>query len=121
MTQQRGKKSTAGIFLTVLSLACALLFIALCIWIKQPFTLPEGSDEPSGGLGLILAVWTLGYGFLWISPLLLLSGTAFAVGALVTSQERIRKLVSGGCIALNLGLLVCFFLLYGNLWIQLLR
>lgn len=120
MTEQRGKKSTAGIFLLVLSLVCAVLFAVLCIWIKQPFTLSEGNDEPAGALGLILAVWALGYGFLWISPLLLLSGAAFAVGALVTSQERIRKLVSGGCVALNLGLLVCFFLLYGKLWIQLL-
>ena len=112
------KKAKAVVFL-VFSLFCAALFLAFTVMVKQPFTLPEDIGESSGALGIIAAVWVLGYGFLWVSPLLLLSGVSFAIGALLTCSEKRWKLLGGGSIALNLGLLAYFFIAYGTLFTEL--
>ncbi len=119
MTKQREKKPITGIVLLALSLVCTALFATFEVLIDQPFSLPEDVGEATGALGIIAAVWVFGYGFLWISPLLLLSGISFAIGAAILSEGRLRKLMGCGSISLNLGLLIHFFVAYGHLWLRL--
>lgn len=105
----KGKK-ILGIVLWAFSLVSAVGFVVLTVMIGQ-FT---ASAEQTQGGGVIAASFA-NMGFAMLAPSVLLAGIVLAVIATILFKEKLWKLLGGGSIALNLGLLVYFFAAYGKI------
>ena len=113
----KDQKIRLGIFITllVLSAACAVAFFVLQSTITELETFNAEVEGSLEAMGVTLYKFTMVVGSLYFMLLLAASGVVLALGSTLVGYNLTLRLCGGGGIALHTGLLIYYFVTYGEI------
>ncbi len=115
MTQKQKFWHKIGIVFLALSLLCAVLYAVLAVVYSNLETpTPEGGD-PLAAAGAALYVFSIVYMCVLGSLILSVLGASLSLGTVLFCMSKPWKIAGGVGIALHVGLLIAFFVRYGEL------
>lgn len=115
MTTNQKIRMGISITLLVLSVACAVAFFVVQSGLTELDTLNAEVEGPLDAMGVTLYQFTMVVGSLYFMLLLAASGVVLALGSTLVGYHLALRLCGGGGIALHTGLLIYYFVTYGEI------
>ena len=121
MTTNQKIRMGISITLLVLSVIFAVAFFVVQSGLTELDTLNVEVEGPLDAMGVTLYQFTMVVGSLYFMLLLAASGVVLALGSILVSRQLALRLCGGGGIALHTGLLIYYFVTYGEILAAMVR
>ena len=115
MTKDQKIRMGISIAILVLSVACAVAFFVVQSGLTELDNLNVEVEGPLDAMGVTLYKFTMVVGSLYFMLLLAASGVVLALGSTLVGYNLTLRLCGGGGIALHTGLLIYYFVTYGEI------
>ena len=115
MTTNQKIRMGISITLLVLSVIFAVAFFVVQSDLTELDNLNVEVEGPLDAMGMTLAKVIVTVGSLYFMLLLAASGVVLALGSILVSRQLALRLCGGGGIALHTGLLIYYFVTYGEI------
>ena len=115
MTTNQKIRMGISITLLVLSVIFAVAFFVVQSGLTELDNLNVEVEGPLDAMGVTLYQFTMVVGSLYFMLLLAASGVVLALGSILVSRQLALRLCGGGGIALNTGILIYYFVTYGEI------
>ena len=121
MTTNQKIRMGISITLLVLSVIFAVAFFVVQSGLTELDNLNVEVEGPLDAMGMTLAKVIVTVGSLYFMLLLAASGVVLALGSILVSRQLALRLSGGGGIALHTGLLIYYFVTYGEILTAMVR
>ena len=121
MTTNQKIRMGISITLLVLSVIFAVAFFVVQSGLTELDTLNVEVEGPLDAMGVTLYQFTMVVGSLYFMLLLAASGVVLALGSTLVGYNLALRLCGGGGIALHTGLLIYYFVTYGEILTAMVR
>ena len=113
------QKIRMGISITLLVLS--VIFAVAFFVVQSGLTELDNLNVEVDAMGVTLYQFTMVVGSLYFMLLLAASGVVLALGSILVSRQLALRLCGGGGIALHTGLLIYYFVTYGEILTAMVR